>query len=80
MKRIAFFTLLIASSVTWSMSASAQGTGVPEYARNSREMDKKAAKQQQKLLKKAAKQQRKGTKKYAKEQRKAAKQANRSAR
>jgi hypothetical protein len=79
-KRVAFFMFLVASSATWPISASAQSTGVAEYARKSREMDKKAARQQQRLLKKAAKQQRKGMKKYAKEQRKAAKQANRSAR
>jgi hypothetical protein len=80
MRRIAFFTLLVASSVTWSMAASAQSPGVAEYARASRETDKKAAKQQRKLLKKAAKQQRKGMKKYAKARPKAEKQANRRAR
>ena len=80
MKRIAFFMLLVALRVAWPMPAGAQSTGVAEYARASREADKKAARQQHKQLKKAAKKQRKGMKKYAKAQRKAAKKSNRRAR
>jgi uncharacterized lipoprotein NlpE involved in copper resistance len=69
MKRIAAFTLLVALSVSWSIPAKAQGTGVAEYARQSRKADKKAAKIQ-----------RKAVKKYVKAQRKALKKANRHAR
>jgi hypothetical protein len=67
--RIAAFALLVALGASWPMSAKAQGTGVAEYARHSREADKRAAKQQ-----------RKATKKYLKAQRKAAKKMNRRAR
>jgi hypothetical protein len=63
MNRIAAFTLLVALSASWPMSAKAQGTGVPEYARGSREADKRAAKQQRKAMKKYAKAQRKTAKK-----------------
>ena len=63
MNRIAAFTLLVALTGTWPMSAKAQGTGVPEYARQSREADKRAAKQQRKAMKKYAKAQRKAAKK-----------------
>jgi hypothetical protein len=69
MNRIAVFALLVALSVSWSMPAKAQGTGVAEYARQSREADKKAAKKQRKVAKK-----------YVKAQRKAVKKANRHAR
>ena len=77
MKRIAVFTLLAALSTAWSMPARAQSPGVAEYARNSRERDKKMAKQENKRLKKAAKKQRKANKKFTKAQRKAAKKSNR---
>jgi hypothetical protein len=79
MKRIAVFTLLAALSVAWSMPARAQSPGVAEYARNSREFDKKSAKAQNKKLKKASKKQQKARKKYSKSQQKAAKKANRQA-
>ena len=75
MKRIAAFTLLVALSVSWSISAKAQSPGVAEYLRQSRVANKK----QQKTLRKAAKKQRKALKKYAKAQRKAVKKANRHA-
>jgi hypothetical protein len=80
MKRIAVFTLLAVLSVAWSMPARAQSPGVAEYARNSREFDKKSAKQQNKRLKKASRKQQKAMKKYSKAQRKAAKKANRRTR
>ena len=67
--RIAAFTLLVALSASWPMPAKAQGTGVAQYARQSREADKRAAKQQ-----------RKANKKYLKAQRKAAKKVKRHAR
>jgi len=76
MKQIAVFTLLIALNVALSVPAKAQSPGVAEYARNSREFDKKSAKEQNKKLKKASKQQRKAMKKSSKSQRKAAKKAN----
>jgi hypothetical protein len=79
MKRIAFFTLLAALSVAWSIQANAQSPGVAEYARNSREFDKKSAAQQNKKLKKASKKQQKAMKKYSKSQRKAAKKVNHAA-
>jgi hypothetical protein len=63
MSRIAAFTLLVALSASWPMSARAQGTGVAEYARQSREADKRAAKQQRNAMKKNAKAQRKAAKK-----------------
>ena len=69
MKRTALFTLLIASSVAWSIPAKTQSPGVAEYARQSNV----AAKKQQKADRKAAKKQQKAMKKYAKAQRKAAK-------
>ena len=77
MKRIAVFTLLAALSIAWSLPAKAQSPGVAEYARNSRERDKKLAKQENKRLKKASKKQRKANKKFSKAQRKAAKKSNR---
>jgi cell division protein FtsB len=77
MKRIAVFTLLAVLSVAWSIPARAQSPGVAEYARNSREFDKKSAKAENKKLKKASKNQRKSMKKYSKSQQKAAKKANR---
>jgi hypothetical protein len=80
MKRIAVFTLLAVLSVAWSMPARAQSPGVAEYARNSREFDKKSAKQQNKRLKKASRKQQKAMKKYSKAQRKAAKKAHRRTR
>jgi hypothetical protein len=76
MKRIAVFTLLAAFSVAWSIPTRAQSPGVAEYARNSREFDKRSAAQQNKKLKKASKKQQKAMKKYSKSQRKAAKKAN----
>jgi hypothetical protein len=78
MKRLAVLTLLAALSVAWSAPASAQSPGVAEYARNSRERDKKMAKQENKRLKKASKKQRKAMKKHSKAQRKAAKKSNRN--
>jgi hypothetical protein len=63
MNRIAVFTLLVALSVSWSISAKAQGTGVAEYARQSRKANKKAAKEQRKAWKKSVKAQRKALKK-----------------
>ena len=69
MNRITALTLLVAISASWPMPTKAQGTGVAEYARKSREADKKAAKQQRKAMKK-----------YAKAQRKAAKKVKRRAR
>ena len=79
MKRIAVFTLLAALSLAWSIPATAQSPGVAEYARNSREFDKKSAKAQNKKLKKASKKQQKSMRKYSKSQQKAAKKANRQA-
>ena len=75
MKRIAVFTLLLALHVGWLAQASAQSPGVAEYARTSREMDKKSAREQNKKLKKASRKQQKAMRKYAKAQRKAAKKA-----
>ncbi len=63
MSRIAAFTLLVALSVSWSMPAKAQSTGVAEYARKSRNADKNAAKQYRKAIKKSMKTQRKAVKK-----------------
>jgi len=77
MKRIAAFILFGAVSIAPSVPAQAQSPGVAEYARASRETDKKTAKQQRRLLEKAAKKQRKAMRKYAKAQRKASKEANR---
>jgi len=76
MKRIAILALLISLNVAWSIPAKAQSPGVAEYARNSREFDKKSAKAENKRLKKASKKQRKTMKKSSKSQRKAAKKAN----
>jgi hypothetical protein len=69
MNRIAVFALLAALSVSWSVPAKAQDTGVAEYARQSRKANKKAAKEQRKARKKYVKAQRKA-------QRKAVKKAN----
>jgi len=80
MKRIAVFALIMALHGGWLAPARAQSPGVAEYARKSREIDKKNARQQNRMLKKASKKQQKAMKKYAKAQRKAAKRANRSAR
>ena len=80
MKRISVFALLVALHGGWLAPARAQSPGVAEYARNSREIDKKNAKEQNRRLKKASRKQQKAMKKYAKAQRKAAKRANRSAR
>jgi hypothetical protein len=77
MMRIAVFTLLAVLSAAWSLPARAQSPGVAEYARNSREFDKKSAKAENKKLKKASRKQQKSMKKYSKSQRKAAKKANR---
>jgi Ni/Co efflux regulator RcnB len=77
MKRIAVLTLLAVLSLAWSIPAKAQSPGVAEYARNSRERDKKLAKQENRRLKKASKKQRKAMKKYSKARRKTAKKANR---
>ena len=78
MKRIAVFALLVALPGVWLAPARAQSPGVAEYARTSREMDKKNAREQNRKLKKASRKQQKAMKKYAKAQRKAAKKANRS--
>jgi hypothetical protein len=61
--RIAALALLFAWGVSWSIPAKAQGNGVAEYARNSKKLDKKAAKQQRAAMKKLAKAQRKAAKK-----------------
>jgi hypothetical protein len=79
MKQIVVFTLLAALGVAASIPAKAQSPGVAEYARNSREFDKKSAKAQNKKLKKASKRQQKAMKRNSKSQRKAAKKANRHA-
>src|ERR1700730_12771606 len=68
--RIAVFALLAALSVSWSIPAKAQDTGVAEYARQSRKLNKKAGKQQPNERKKYVKAQRKS-------QRKALKKSNR---
>jgi len=62
MKRIAVFTLLVALSVSWSIPAQAQVAGVAEYGRQSRKLNKKAAKEQRKAWKKSVKAQRKALK------------------
>lgn len=69
MKRTPLFTLLVALSVAWSISAKAQSPGVAEYARQSMV----EAKKQQKTYRKAAKKQQKAMKEYEKARRKAAK-------
>ena len=69
MKRITVFTLMVALSVSWSIPAKAQGTGVAEYARQSGKANKKAAKKY-----------RKANKKYVKAQRAEAKKAKRHTR
>jgi hypothetical protein len=69
MNRIVVFTLLVASSVSWSIPAKAQSTGVAKYARQSRTASKNAAKEQ-----------RKAWKKYMKAQRESVKKANRQTR
>ena len=76
-KRIVVFMLLVGLSGAWSKPVNAQSPGVAEYARNSREFDKKSAKAENKKLKKASRKQQKSMKKYSKSQRKAAKKANR---
>jgi hypothetical protein len=63
MNRIAALTLLVALSVSWSIPAKAQSTGVAEYARKSRKADKNAAKQYRKAMKKSRKTQRRAVKK-----------------
>jgi hypothetical protein len=79
-KRIVLLTLLTAVTLGWGAPSSAQSPGVAEWARNSGEVSRKSAKQQNKLLKKASKKQRKAMKTYAKAQRKAARKAERGAR
>jgi hypothetical protein len=79
MKRVAIFILLVVLGVARSIPARAQSPGVAEYASNSREFDKKSAKQQNKRLRKASRKQQKAMKKYSKAQRKAAKKSNRRA-
>jgi hypothetical protein len=73
MKRAALLTLLVASSVAWSIPAKTQSPGVAEYARQSRlaakkqeQLNRKAAKKQQSALKRNEKAQRKAAKKVAK--------------
>ena len=66
MNRFAVFTMLIASSVPWSMPAKAQSTGVAKFARQSNKASKKAAKDQRKTWKQ-----------YVKAQRASSKNANR---
>jgi TfoX/Sxy family transcriptional regulator of competence genes len=73
MRRIVAFILLVASSVAWSIPATAQR----DHARENREA-RKAAKQNRKAAKKTAKMQRKAMKKSQKAQRKAAKKPYRS--
>ena len=79
MKRVAIFILLVVLGVARSIPARAQSPGVAEYASNSREFDKKSAKQQNKRLRKASRKQQKAMKKYSKAQRKAAKKSHRRA-
>jgi len=76
---MAVFALLVGLIGAWSAPVQAQSPGVAEYARESRERDKKSSKELNRKLKKAAKKQRKARKKYAKAQRKAAEKANRRA-
>ena len=80
MKRLAVFALLVALPGGWLAPAYAQSPGVAEYARTSRERDKRNAQEQNRRLKKASRKQQKAMKKYAKAQRKAAKKENRRAR
>jgi peptide subunit release factor RF-3 len=75
MKRIAVCVMLATMSVAWPVRAKAQGPGVDDYERQSREAykkqlkaSKKAMKKQLKLARKTAKKQRKAMKKYEKEQ------------
>jgi hypothetical protein len=63
MPRIAIVTLLVAWSVSRSIPTKAQDTGVAEYARQSQNANKKAAKQQRKTWKKYVRAQRKALKK-----------------
>jgi hypothetical protein len=67
MSRIAGFALLVAVSISWPMQAKAQNDGVAEYARQSAQADKKAAKDYRKALKKSAKAQRKLLKKASRQ-------------
>jgi hypothetical protein len=69
MNRIIVFTLLVASSISWSIPAKAQSIGASKFARQSPKASKKAAKDQ-----------RKAWKKYVKAQRASAKNANRHTR
>ncbi len=75
MKRIVALTLLLASSVVWSLPAYAQreNQSIGENGREAR----KAAKQQQRTNKRIARKQRKAMKNYQKQQRRAAKQQRR---
>jgi hypothetical protein len=63
MNRIAVFALLAALSFSWSIQVKAQSDGVATYARQSAQLDKKAAKDYRKARKKSAKEQRKSLKK-----------------
>jgi hypothetical protein len=79
MKRIALSVMLAAITVAGPIRARAQGPGVDDYERQSREAykkqlkaSKKAMKKQWKLARKTAKKQRKAMKKYEKEQRRQA--------
>jgi hypothetical protein len=69
MNRIAVFTLLVTSSLSWSIPAKAIDTGVAKFARQSQKASKQAAKDQRKL-----------TKQYLKAQRQSVKNANRQTR
>ena len=51
MKRVAALALLAAVSISWLIPAKAQGTGVAEYAGQSRQADRKAAKRLRKSVK-----------------------------
>ncbi len=72
MKRMTVLLLLVASSVAWSIPATAQreNRSIGENGQEARE----AAKQQRKTVNRNARKQRKAMKKYQKAQRKAARQ------
>jgi len=66
MNRFAVLTLLVATSIAWSVPAKAQSTNVAKFARQSKKASKQAVKDQRKLWKQ-----------YLKAQRQSLKNANR---
>ena len=66
MKRVAALALLAAVSISWLIPAKAQGTGVAEYAGQSRQADRKAARKQEKAIRKNMKVQQKAAKRLRK--------------